>query len=182
MGKPSPCGGQKNGGKRPAPADSDIDGTNIKRVLANNPFSLLQEGGGIVEKKEKFPPFYAKGQPRELLTKLNELVHKGLRAEFRLCADGVKISVTSADHYKSVEETLQIWKVEYFTHDIPSKKPFKVVLRGLFELEVSEVESELKRNNLQPQRGHQVSRSIVPGPSGSRLYEYEGASKYQNAL
>ncbi|XP_065082897.1 uncharacterized protein LOC135705217 [Ochlerotatus camptorhynchus] len=160
MGKPGLCGSQKQGGKRTA--DNNVDARHTKRELPLNQFSLLQEDDGerreSVEKKEKLPPFYVKGQPRELLDNLNVLVRKGLRAEFRLCADGVKITVPSAEHYKSVAETLQLWKVEYFTHDVQSTKPFKVILRGLHELDVSIVEEELQRNNLQPVKVFVIKR------------------------
>ena len=170
MGKSGPSDGLKKGGKRPAD-NANADSNQAKKLLACNPFSLLPEdGGGMVEKKEKLPPFYVKGQPRDLLAKLNEQVRKGLRAEFRLCTDGVKITVASSDHYQSVAETLKIWKVEHFTHDIKSKKPLKVLIRGLYDVDVSELESELKHYNLQPLQVFKIQRHNQAVKCRDQLY------------
>lgn len=84
-----------------------------------------------------------------LLKQLNEQINKGLRAELRLCSDGIKIIVPSLFHYKTVTAYLDAMKAEYFTHDIASQKPFKVVLRGLPDMEISELKVALDELKLQ---------------------------------
>lgn len=185
MGKPGPKGGSRKAEKRPWTDVDGVDGVDNQALLDSNPFATLpEENGEKIVKKEKLPPFYVKGQPRRLLAELNKLVEQGLKAEFRLCTDGVKITVPSAEHYQSVEQTLQVWRVEYFTHDLPSKKPFKVVIRGLYELETSEVEEELKRYNLHPVKVFKITRHNDAVQYRDQLYlvHLEGGSTNMKEL
>lgn len=128
---------------------SNVDNAQAnKKLLSSNKFSTLAPEG--IPKKEKLPPFYVKGNSVDLVKDLNGLITKGLQAEMRLLTDGVKISVPSSAHYRTVSEYLEVMKVEYFTHDIASEKPLKVVLRGLHDMDPSTVMEELKDVNLQP--------------------------------
>ena len=156
MGKTGSSKEQSN--KRPRdPAEKD-DGI-AKKILAANKFaSLADQTTEKTEKKEKMPPFYVKGFPPGLRQHFNELISKGLIATLRLCTDGYKIVVPSTPHYKAVEAYLKQTKAEYFTHDIAATKPFKVVLRGLPELELDELKTELVACGLEVEAVYKMIR------------------------
>lgn len=150
MGKTTPSDGVRpTGTKRRLPNTTAVDSVEQanKKLLSSNKYATLSSDG--VQKKEKLPPFYVKGNSMNLVRDLNQLIAKGLQAELRLLTDGVKITVPSTPHYKSVTEYLDVVKAEYFTHDIASEKPLKVVLRGLPDMETSELMDTLKIANLQ---------------------------------
>ncbi|XP_055533753.1 uncharacterized protein LOC129723512 [Wyeomyia smithii] len=69
-----------------------------------------------------------------------------------------RIVVPSTPHYKAVEAYLKQTKAEYFTHDIAATKPFKVVLRGLPELELDELKTELVACGLEVEAVYKMIR------------------------
>lgn len=149
-------------GKRPFPADGEcssaIDSTNSsKRLLSENPYAILQKEEEI-EKKEKLPPFYIKGFSDNFQQDINSLVSRGLKTTIRLCSDGYKLIVSSTPHYKTVEEYLKRKKAEYFTHDIAANKPFKVVLRGLPDMDINELKAALVELKLQLVNIYKIKR------------------------
>lgn len=130
---------------------NEDEATTSKRLLESNQYAPLPaDDGGTekIEKKEKLPPFYVKGFPSTFRRNLDELISRGLSAKIRLCTDGYKIVVPSLPHFKAVQEFLRQMKAEYFTHDISATKPFKVVLRGLPDMELNELKKELISNGL----------------------------------
>ena len=162
MGKPGSSTERQNT-KRPRdrdPAEKQDDGK-TKRLLAANKFApLANQDSETSEKKEKLPPFYVKGFPpgKGLRQHINELNSKGLKATLRLCTDGYKIIVPSTPHYNAVKEYLKQTQAEYFTHDIAANKPFKVVLRGLPDMETSELQQQLESLGLKVEAIHKMTR------------------------
>lgn len=100
------------------------------------------------ERKEKCPPIFVKGDPPGMRSSLRKCIARGLRCTFRLCTDGVKIITDEKSHYQMVLGFLDERKYEYFTHDDPTTKPMKVVLRGLDNMDVKELTAELEGRHL----------------------------------
>lgn len=167
--------GQSKGhsGKRSFPSDGEASGAassqqSAKKLLSNNMFSVLTEEK--IETKEKMPPFYVKGFPEGFQKDFNTLVSKGLKANIRLCSDGYKVIVPTSPNYKAVQEYLRLKKIEYFTHDIVANKPFKVVLRGLPDLDCSEIMDTLKELKLQPVDIFKIKRNSEKFKYRDQLY------------
>lgn len=146
---PEPPGSKRH---RNQSLPNEEEATSSKRLLESNQYAQLPADDGTaaeeIEKKEKLPPFYVKGFPSTFRRNLDELISRGLRAKIRLCTDGYKIVVPSLPHFKAVQEFLRQLKAEYFTHDIAAAKPFKVVLRGLPDMDLNELKEELNSKGL----------------------------------
>lgn len=99
-----------------------------------------------VERREKVPPIFVKTSSSDSVRKwLTGFIKSGsLQASIRLCADGLKILLPSRKDYNFVREFLSRTKIEHFSHDDPGKKPMKVVLRGLYDMDLSVLKEELK--------------------------------------
>lgn len=111
-----------------------------------------------VEKKEKMPPFYVRGVNGDLKAELDVLIKRGLKASIKLCTEGYKVIVPSQQHFNAVEEYLRQKNAQYFTHDIPAKKPFKVVLRGLYDMGTDELNEYLTQLGLKVEAIHKIRR------------------------
>ncbi|XP_021706533.1 histone H1-I-like [Aedes aegypti] len=92
MGKPGPSGTQKRR------ADATVEENVSKRVLKTNRFAVLAES---VEKKERCPPFYTKGFPEELYSKLDYYVKQGLQKAAAPKQKATKPSKTAAKKPKT---------------------------------------------------------------------------------
>lgn len=105
----------------------------------------------------KLPPILVKNIP------LNELMRKlkfhSVTAEYKLCRIGIKVMVKTKPDYDKVKDYLLGIKAEFFSHDLPGEKPFKVVLRGLPNIETSEIATELTDHyKLQPSAVFRMTR------------------------
>ena len=100
------------------------------RLLQSNRYSVLMEDNGsgdAIMKKERVPPLFT---PVKDLKALQAAFEKhGCRPCFKLCGVGTKIVCFSFEEYAIIGAMLKEGKVEFYTHDIPSAKPLKVVLR-----------------------------------------------------
>ncbi|XP_065081810.1 uncharacterized protein LOC135704274 [Ochlerotatus camptorhynchus] len=93
------------------------------------------------EKKEHIPPLFT---PMKDVAQLrDELAKRKLFPRFKICSVGTKIMCSSLQQYKSVGDLLKNRAVEFYTHDLPSMKPLKVVLRGLPSYDAATVKDEL---------------------------------------
>ncbi|XP_065072787.1 uncharacterized protein LOC135697126 [Ochlerotatus camptorhynchus] len=165
MGKKSRGGASAgNPGKRSRPEDNSDSATAVKKLLDNNRFSVLKDGAEPVTvttgppKKDRMPPFYVKGFPPGLREKINFYITKGVRCTIQLCTEGYKLMVPALNHYNAVQAMLDHAQVEYFSHDIEAVKPFKVVLRGLYEMDTGVLLEELVVNGLKPVQIHKMAR------------------------
>lgn len=98
----------------------------------------------VNEVKIKLPPFMVKHPSLERL--MRGLKQRKIPAEFKLCRIGTKVVVRNKSEYDGVASFLRECNAEFFSHDIPSEKPFKVVIRGLPAMEVKEIEIELREH------------------------------------
>ncbi|KAL1395039.1 hypothetical protein pipiens_002933 [Culex pipiens pipiens] len=143
-----------------------------------------------VEKKEKMPPFYVRGVNGDLKAELDVLIKRGLKASIKLCTEGYKVIVPSQQHFNAVEEYLRQKNAQYFTHDIPAKKPFKVVLRGLYDMGTDELNEYLTQLGLKkdaapnpadfPQFQPPRPRFVVPNLQPLPLNHIPGRGQKQN--
>ena len=82
-----------------------------------------------VPKKAKLPPLVVVNFS---FHKLQPLVEKlGVKPIFKISGIGTKILCKTEEEFLLVENLLKQCKLEYFTHDKPGEKPFKVIVRGL---------------------------------------------------
>lgn len=63
---------------------------------------------------------------------------------------GTKIIVDSMESYVAIDKEMSIAKIKYFTHDLMVERPAKFVINGLHLMETQDLETELKRNGLEP--------------------------------
>ncbi|XP_065077035.1 uncharacterized protein LOC135700441 [Ochlerotatus camptorhynchus] len=97
--------------------------------------------GGQNGPKVKLPPLVVKSVPLDKLAQ--EMVSLGVAAEYKLCGIGTKIILHTKADYNKALASLKNSKVEFFTHDIPGDKPYKVVIRGLPNFETKVIEDEI---------------------------------------
>lgn len=123
------------------------------------------------ERKEKCPPIFAKGNPEKLRSMFRERIADGsLKCILRLCTDGVKIMVVSKPQYYRVLDFLKKEKIEYYTHDIPSDKPLKVLLRGLEDMDLQQLENDLVDCGLKPTNIFKITRMDKTRKYRDQLY------------
>lgn len=140
-----------------------------QQLLKSNKFAGLSSEEQVAEtkdnevkqRKEKLPPFYVRQSTATINFRagLIELIKSGkIQANIRLSQDGFKVLVQTREHYQAVKDYLAANKAEYFTHDIAIDKPYKVVLRGLYDMAVEELAAELKHLKLDVLAVHKMSR------------------------
>lgn len=178
--------------KLPAEASAGLPTSQYETsILANNTFSTLKDGETGVppvtnkqkkriaavpsmadpERKEKCPPIYIQGDPPGLRQTLRERIAKGtLKCSLRLCSDGLKVLADSKPQFYRVLDILKMGKHEYFTHDIPGDKPLKVVLRGLEDMDIKNVEKELENCGLKVTNLYKIARRDTTRKYRDQLY------------
>lgn len=50
--------------------------------------------------------------------------------------------------FKLITKTLDEKKIHYYTHDLPSSKPVKIVWKGLFSMDINLVKKRLTENGI----------------------------------
>ncbi|XP_065088066.1 uncharacterized protein LOC135709609 [Ochlerotatus camptorhynchus] len=100
-----------------------------ERLLQSNPFSALPEEADVdlVEKREKVPPLFT--STKELALPRNELAKNQIHPLFKLCSTGITILCSTLVDYNAVGTILQLNRFEFYTHDVPGRKPLKMVIR-----------------------------------------------------
>lgn len=89
----------------------------------------------------KVPPIMVKSiSPTQLMKDLS--AHK-VPAQYKLCRVGTKVVCSNKIHYDNALSYLKEQNAEFYTHDIPGEKPFKVVVRGLPDIEPNIIKREL---------------------------------------
>ena len=134
--------------------------------------------------KVKLPPLMVKHIP------LNKLVSSmssiGVVAEFKLCRIGTKVILRTKTEYDRVVTFLKEAKAEFFTHDIPGDKPFRVVIRGLPNFDPKTIEAEIKdRYKLDPLAVFRMKRrdeETKPYPDSLFLLHFRKGSVTLSAL
>lgn len=99
-------------------------------------------------KKEKMPPVVVGSKYLEQLKKmLSQTSIKNYNLKFM--SIGIKISVVDRVDYRTLIDKLNKLNINYYTHDLPSDRPLKVVLKGLYEMDIDELKSYLSIANIQ---------------------------------
>ncbi|XP_065089798.1 uncharacterized protein LOC135710989 [Ochlerotatus camptorhynchus] len=107
--------------------------------------------------KVKLPPLVVKNA--HLNDLIADLASLGVKAEFKLGRVGTKVLLRTKAECDLVVAHLRTTKVEFFTHDIPGEKPFKVVIRGLPNFDPKLIEAEIKnRYKLAPTTVFRMTR------------------------
>ncbi|XP_055523130.1 uncharacterized protein LOC129717292 [Wyeomyia smithii] len=120
-----------------------------------------------VQIREKVPPLFVKTTEIGMLR--DELARMQIYPLFKLCSTGIKIMCSSLLDYGKVKQELTAGEFQFYTHDIPSSKPLKVIIRGLNCLLETELRKELERLHLQPQRIFTIVRKDQTGEYRDQL-------------
>ncbi|XP_065085159.1 uncharacterized protein LOC135707283 [Ochlerotatus camptorhynchus] len=167
------------------------DGASGRDTMTN--VSDIGEFGGTVEHensavpstaKVKLPPLVVMKVP--LNTLISELTSLGVAAEFKLSRIGTKVMLRTKAEYEATVKYLKDSRAEYFTHDIPGEKPFKVVIRGLPNFNPKSIEEELKdRYKLAPIAVFRMTRrdeNVKTYPDCLFLVHFQKGTVTPNAL
>ncbi|XP_058817151.1 uncharacterized protein LOC131680456 [Topomyia yanbarensis] len=90
----------------------------------------------------KLPPLIVKSISLEQLQKV--LHAKGISAQFKFTRIGIKVMLQTMDEFVKAKTYLNQHKAQFFTHDMTSEKPFKVVVRGLPVMQPEDIKAELE--------------------------------------
>ncbi|XP_065091240.1 uncharacterized protein LOC135712207 [Ochlerotatus camptorhynchus] len=167
------------------------DGASGRDTMTN--VSDIGEFGGTVEHensavpsaaKVKLPPLVVMKVP--LNTLIGDLTSLGVAAEFKLSRIGTKVMLRTKAEYEATVKYLKDSRAEYFTHDIPGEKPFKVVIRGLPNFNPKSIEEELKdRYKLAPIAVFRMTRrdeNVKTYPDCLFLVHFQKGTVTLNAL
>lgn len=160
---------KKSDGTVPMDEEEENSSSHEEQLLKNNKFAGLPDEDQVAEakenevkqRKEKLPPFYVRQSAAtiDFRAGLVELIKSGkVQGNIRLCQDGFKVLVQSRQHYQLVKDYLTENEAEYFTHDVAMDKPYKIVVRGLYDMPVEELAAELKVLKLDVLAVHKMSR------------------------
>lgn len=126
----------------------------INVLPSNNQFQILTDNGSeVILQKEavrvRIPPINMFDESREaILTAMNTL--KITNYYMKPLQHGFRVQCCTVDDYKKVKEVLSKNQVKYYTHELPTDKPFKVVLLGSYKMETAELKLNSK-NLMWPQ-------------------------------
>lgn len=119
-----------------------------------NSFSLLQDNSQevIVDKKQKvrIPPTILFDVSRNDILQSMEILKIQDYTIIPL-KRGHQIYCKSIENFKTLIENLKTLKKDFYTHNLPTDKLFKVVILGLYKMETEELEEELKHHNINPE-------------------------------
>lgn len=120
----------------------------------SNYYAPLQNNGGDVvvtkEKKLRIPPITMVDISRnDLHVSMTKL--KIENYDTKLLKYGIQIFCKSTEDFNTVNAALIEGKQQFYTHDLPSNQLYKVVLRGLHQVDPAELSAELKLQNVTPE-------------------------------
>lgn len=125
-------------------------------LLDKNKYAPLAKDGADIEKVVKVPPIFTAS--KDLAGLMRMFAPHKLNLQYKLCATGTKIICSNLKQFESAKELLKQQKQDFYSHDVASTKPMKVVIRGLPALEPQVVLDELKKHKLQPVAVYPMSR------------------------
>lgn len=131
--------------------DSDLDGFGDDQDLPPAPPQEQQT------KACKLPPLMVKSLNLDQLKQAMAAVN--VKAAYKMCRIGIKVVLSTKQDYETAKKHLDRSKVEFFTFDMPSEKPFKAVIHGLPVMDVEDIKSELVfRYKLKPLAVYPMTR------------------------
>ena len=125
----------------------------------NNNDQIIKENTTQAPKKKlHVPPIVVKvSNFYELSQKLNST---GIKLTYKHMSVGTSIVTNNKEDHTIVIEYLKRENIGFFTHDIKSNQPFKVVLRGLQAISENELKDELCNKGLTPLAIFPMKRKI----------------------
>ena len=130
---------------------NDVNMENRYAMLSDDDNSDILPSHSINPKRsapEKTPPIVVKVP--NMYTLSQKLSQEKFSVSYKNMSIGTAIITHGIEEFKRLIEVLKSENVPYFTHDIKSEKPLKVVLRGLHEMPEDEIKQELTNRNLCP--------------------------------
>ena len=135
--------------------DMEEDPPTSQQVLLQNNIYASLDGGTDPKNshnpkkgKSSVPPIVVRAQNfYEICQKIDSL---SVKVTYKHMSIGTSILTNNVQEHKRVIEFLKTEKIYFFTHDVKSEKPFKVVLRGLHSITENELKEELTRKQLEP--------------------------------
>ncbi|XP_055523132.1 uncharacterized protein LOC129717294 [Wyeomyia smithii] len=110
--------------------------------------------------KVKLPPLVVKNVPLNKL--ISDFASPGVAAEYKLCGIGMMVMLHTKVDFEKDTQFLKNSKTEFFIHDIPGEKPFKVVIRGLPGFDPKLIGAEIKdRYKLAPIAVYPIKRTVT---------------------
>lgn len=137
------------------PPDVDKQKQLQLQLLNQNPFASLAGGSQgqpipvvtqpeNVSGKKKQPPLVVKNV--DFATLSEQIPKCGVRPVYKITRFGTKVICNTAEDSAQVQAYLQDCGYEYYTHDKPGDRPYKVVLRGLPLVDTKELQARLKND------------------------------------
>lgn len=151
MGHDRPSGSSEGATKKRRKQKDENSADAENQILLSNQYSVLTENNvsdDTISRKERIPPLFT--TIKDVNTLKAEFEKQGYQPRFKLCSIGTKIMSSSLEEYGKLGAILKSGSVEFYTHDLPSTKPLKVVLRGLPPFNAAEVKAEIENIGLKP--------------------------------
>lgn len=106
--------------------------------------------------KEKLPPLVVKNAP--FATVYEKMLLCEAKPVFKITRFGTKLNCSSSEDFTKVQNHLQRCGLEYYTHDQPSARPYRVVLRGLPLTDPNDLLERLKCLNIDATAAYVIRR------------------------
>lgn len=151
------------------------------QLLKQNPFSSLADFSQDEQNcpttsqvvnttvKKKQPPLVVKNV--EIAALMEQIPKCGVTPMFKITRFGTKVLCDSIEDHNKVQAYLQKCNFEYFTHDKPGERPYRVVLRGLPLVDTNELLALLKTEcELDALAIHIIRRKVESSKQSDALY------------
>lgn len=133
--------------------NSNQQSTKVVVTPISNQFDLLGDKPDEIllttKKKEKVPPIMVNSASRQEIQKFMKEINV-TDYSMKPLKSGVQIYCQSSASHGKVREELKKSNVGFYTHDLPEDKSFRVVLSGLHKMEIADLKTELKTQNVEP--------------------------------
>lgn len=130
---------------RPGKQSNTSTSTNASKSNKNTPAKI------------RTPPITVVGKKREEIIQL--CCEAGVEEKLftlKMTSIGVNILTTNPETFTKLRELFKT-KGQCFTHDMSSEKWQKVVLKGLFKMDIAELKKELEANDIKPEEIKMIS-------------------------
>uniref|UniRef100_A0A182PXA2 Pre-C2HC domain-containing protein n=1 Tax=Anopheles epiroticus TaxID=199890 RepID=A0A182PXA2_9DIPT len=155
----------ERGTKRAAPTPSPVPDVTVPDATVPE---ATVPGVTVPKPSQRFPPIVVKN-PRfqELRTALQHVAN----VEYQIVGVGTKVFVKREEDFAAVLTFLETSNCEFYTHDLPKNRPFKVVIRGLPLMEECDIQQCLEQEGVQVTGIYRIKRRHEgDGDNGNCLY------------
>ncbi|XP_055543793.1 uncharacterized protein LOC129729309 [Wyeomyia smithii] len=163
-----------NVGKRRRQQSAENSEGDEDTLLKQNPFASLvtnpqdqsncstvnlSDGSG----RKKQPPLVVKNVNFSTLS--TGIAECGVNPVYKLTRFGIKVLCNSSQEFNQVQDHLKMCSYEYYTHDKPGERPYRVIIRGLPLAEPGILQSQLESEyGLEAQAVHVIRRKEESEP------------------